>query len=212
MNDLFREHQAWFLRDVVRIFPLAIYVHFPDKEDYLTEDFITLLTTGGFYDETKILNRLERKYYNYQIGTRSVEDFYNVLNTLIEENYSKYLMDLVTISETYSIQNVDTRDSSTYHYVDSEGENTLIQNNTPGNKLNIANIKAGESASSVAYSTDKGTEYHDTFHQESTSALNTTQSNVEEQLKINRLVQDSLNEFLENLGEAFSIVIEDYYE
>lgn len=205
-------HETYFFRDVIELYPLSSYVTFPDKEDYLTSDFLDKLTESGFYNETKILNRIENHYYDYQIATRTVEQFYRLLNELIERNFSKYLMDLITISDTYSIQNMDTRDITYTHTPITDSESLLINNNTPGNKLNIANIKAGESASSVAYSKDTGSSYEDTTHQEATSALNTTQSNIEAQLNINRLVQESLNEFIDNLGEAFSICIEDYYD
>ena len=204
-------YDLYFFRDVIEVFPLADYVTFPEASDYLTPGFLDKLEESGFYDETKILNRIQNTYYNYQIATRTPEDFYRLLNVLIERNYSKYLMDLVTISDTYSIQNMDTRDITVTHTPLTDSESLVIQNNTPGNKLNISNIKAGESASNVAYSKDTGSSYTDETHQEATSALNTTQSNIEAQLNVNRLVQDSLNEFIDNLGEAFSICIEDYY-
>lgn len=205
-------HDTYFFRDVIETFPLSSYVVFPDKTLYLTTDFLTMLNESGFYDETAILNRIQNRYYDNQIATRTVDQFYRLLNTLIERNWSKYLMNLVTISETYSIQNMDTRDITITHTPITDSESLVIQNNTPGNKLNIANIKAGESASNVAYSKDTGASYEDVTHQEATSALNTTQSNIEAQLAINTLVQEALNSFVDELGEAFAICIEDYCE
>ena len=202
----------YFLKDVIEIYPLKNYVEFPEMSDYLTAEFITQLEKTNFYNEDKILKRIERKYQYNEIGTSDVSQFYDYLNQLIEENFSKYLMDLITISDTYSIQNMDTQDLEVTHTVISEGENLIISNDTPSNKLNIANIKAGESASNVQYTTDKGHEYKDITHRESTSALNTTQSNIENQLKINKQVQDALNSFVDSLKPAFSIVMEEYYE
>ena len=202
----------YFLKDVIEIYPLKDYVEFPEMSDYLTAEFITQLEKTNFYNEDKILKRIERKYQYNEIGTSDVSQFYDYLNQLIEENFSKYLMDLITISETYSIQNLDTQDLEVTHTVLSEGENLIISNDTPSNKLNIANIKAGESASNVQYTTDRGNEYKDITHRESTSALNTTQSNIENQLKINKQVQDALNSFVDSLKPAFSIVMEEYYE
>ena len=197
----------YFLKDVIEIYPLKDYVVFPEISDYLTVEFITQLEKSNFYNKDKILKRIERKYQYNEIGTSDVSQFYDYLNQLIEENFSKYLMDLITISDTYSIQNMDIQDLEVTHTVLSQGENLIISNDTPSNKLNIANIKAGESASNVQYTTDKGHEYR-----ESTSALNTTQSNIEYQLKINKQVQDSLNSFVDSLKPAFSIVMEEYYE
>ena len=202
----------YFLKDVIEIYPLKNYVEFPELSDYLTAEFITQLGKTNFYNEDKILKRIERKYQYNEIGTSDVSQFYDYLNQLIEENFSKYLMDLITISETYSIQNIDTQDLEVTHTVISEGENLIISNDTPSNKLNIANIKAGESASNVQYTTDKGHEYKDVTHRTSTSALNTNQSNIENQLKINKQVQDALNSFVDSLKPAFSIVMEEYYE
>lgn len=202
----------YFLKDVIEIYPLKVYVEFPELSDYLTAEFITQLGKTNFYNEDKILRRIERKYQYNEIGTSDVSQFYDYLNQLIEENFSKYLMDLITITETYSIQNIDTQDLEVTHTVISEGENLIISNDTPSNKLNIANIKAGESASNVQYTTDKGHEYKDVTHRTSTSALNTTQSNIENQLKINKQVQDALNSFVDSLKPAFSIVMEEYYE
>ena len=204
-------HETYFFRDIIELYPLADHVVFPDKTLYLTTEFLQMLTDSGFYNESKILERIQNYYYDNQIATRTVEQFYRLLNTLIERNWSKYLMNLVTISETYSVQNMDTRDITITHTPITDSESLLINNNTPGSKLNITNIKAGESASSVAYSKDTGASYEDVTHQEATSALNTTQSNIEAQLNVNLLVQEALNSFVDELGEAFAICIEDYY-
>lgn len=204
--------ETYFFRDVIDKYPLSTYITFPDKTLYLTDENLTKLTESGFYDESEILDRIENCYYDSQIATRTIEQFYRLLNSLIERNWYKYLMNLVTISETYSIQNVDTRDITITHTPITDSESLLINNNTPGNKLNITNIKAGESASNVSYSKDTGASYEDVTHQEATSALNTTQSNIEAQLNINLLVQEALNSFIDELGEAFAICIEDYYE
>ena len=187
----------YFLKDIIELYPLATYVVFPNIQDYLTPGFATQLTNSGFYDSTKILNRIERKYKYSEIGTSDISQFYDYLNQLIEENFSEYLMNLITISDTYSIQNIDTRDITFKHKVDRESKDLIINQDTPGNKLNIENIKAGTSASSVEYNTSTGEEYTDSTHQQSTSALNTTQSNIENQIKINKQVQDALNNFVD---------------
>lgn len=202
----------YFFKDIIELYPLSEYIEFPEKSDYLTADFIEQLDNSGFYNENKIIKRIERKYKNTEIGTDTIEDFFDYLNLLIEENFSEYLMNLITISETYSIQNIDTKDISFSHKVDKSGTNLYINNDTPSNRLNIENIKSGESASNVSYTTENDVEYTDTSHQESTSALNTTQSNVEYQLKVNKLVQDALNKFVNSLSPAFSIVLRSYYE
>lgn len=202
----------YYLKDIIELYPLADNVVFPTIRDYLTSDFETQLLNSGFYNESKILNRIERKYKYNEIGTSDISQFYDLLNQLIEENFSEYLMNLVAISDTYSVQNVDTRDIEFKHVTDSEEENLLIQNETPSNRLNIDNIKAGTSASNVEYTKNKGSNYTDTTHQESTSALNTTQFNVKSQVELNEQVQNALNKFVEKLSGAFSIVQHEYYE
>lgn len=202
----------YFLKDIIELYPLADNVEFPEISDYLVEGFADQLTDSGLYDEDKILARIERKYKYNEIATSDISQFYDLLNELIEENFSEYLMNLVAISDFYSIQNIDTKDMTFKHTIDTEGKDLIISNDTPGNKLNIANIKAGTSASSVEYNTTSGEEYTETTHQESTSALNTTQSNIEYQLKVNRQVQEALNKFIDNLGGAFSIVQTEYYD
>lgn len=202
----------YFLKDINVLYPLSEYLEFPDISDYLTEEYTTMLSESGFYDESKIVNRILRKYEYNEIGTSDISQFFSYMNQLIEENYSEYLMNLVTISETYSIQNTDTRHETFTHVIDSASNDLVIENDTPSNKLNIENIKAGTSASNVQYTTTKDTEYSDTRDVESTSALNTTQSNVKAQLEVNMLVQNALNKFVDNLLPAFSIVGNIYYE
>lgn len=201
----------YYLKDIIEIYPLADYIEFPDLTDYLTEGFADILEENSFYNETKIINRIERKYKYNEIGTSDVSQFYDYLNQLIDENFSEYLMTLVAISDTYSVQNIDTRDETFTHTITSGSNNLVISNDTPGNKLNIDNIKAGTSASNVEYTTTKDTEYTDTRNIESTSALNTTQFNVKSQLEVNDLVQKALNKFVDSLAPAFSIVEEEYY-
>ena len=202
----------YFLKDIIELYPLATYVEFPELSDYLVSGFVTALTNSGLYNKEKILKRIERKYKYSEIATSDISQFYDLLNELIEENFSEYLMNLVAISDFYSVQNVDTRDITFSHVVDSESKDLMINNDTPGNKLNIENIKAGTSASSVEYNTSSSEEYTDTTHQESTSAINTTQSNVKSQVELNKQVQDALNSFVDKLGMAFSIVQNEYYE
>lgn len=201
----------YYLKDINLIYPVSDYIVFPDIEDYLTTEYKTMLTDSGFYDEAKIKQRILRKYQYNEIGTSDISQFYDYINQLIEENYSEYLMNLVTISETYSIQNMDTRNETFTHTITSGSNNLVINNDTPSNKLNIENIKAGTSASNVEYTTTKDTEYTDTRDIESTSALNTTQSNIKAQLEVNELVQKALNKFIDNLQPAFSIVMSEYY-
>lgn len=201
----------YFLKDVIAIYPLETYVEFPAMSDYITPGNIEKITESGFYDESKILNRIKRKYKYSEIGTSDVSQFYDYLNQLIEENYMQYLMNLVTISEDYSIQNVDTLDLTFTHEPLVESRDLIINNDTPSNKLNIDNIKAGTSASTVTYNTTSSEKYEDTTHRSSTSALNTTQSNVEAQLKVNDMVQKALNDFVDKLGEAFSYIQNEYY-
>ena len=201
----------YFLKDVIEIYPLADYVEFPELSDFLTTERITVLENSGFYSESKILARIERKYKYNEIGTTDVSQFYDMLNQLIEENFSEYLMNLITIADDYSIQNVDTRNITFTHVNDTESKNLSIVNDTPSNKLNIENIKAGTSASGIEYNTNMGGNYTDTTDQSSTSALNTTQSNIEAQLKVNEKVQKALNKFVDNLSFAFSIVENEYY-
>lgn len=202
----------YYLKDIISLYPLKDYVVFPDLSDYLVPSFVELLQTGGLYNEDKIIKRIERKYQYNEIATSDISQFYDLLNQIIEENFSSYLMNLVSISEEYSVQNIDTKDLTFSHKVDGESKNLTILNDTPSNKLNIENIKAGTSASNVEYTTNSSEEYTDTTHQESTSALNTTQSNVESQIKLNKLVQNALNEFVDSLKGAFSIVMSEYYE
>lgn len=201
----------YYLKDVNVLYPLSEYLHFPDMEDYLTPEYIDMISESGYYDESKIVNRILRKYQYNEIGTSDISQFYDYMNQLIEENYSEYLMNLVTISETYSIQNVDTRHEVFSHVIDVEGNNLVISNDTPSNKLNIDNIKAGTSASNVEYTTNKDIEYTDTKDINSTSALNTTQANVKAQLEVNMLVQNALNKFVYNLLPAFSLIGNEYY-
>ena len=201
----------YYLKDINEIYPLADYIEFPEWGAYLTTDFQIILLDSGFYNESDIINRIYRKYKYNEIGTSDVSQFFDYLNQLIEENYSEYLMTLVTISEPYSIQNMDTRNETFTHTITSGSNNLVINNDTPSNKLNIENIKAGTSASNVEYTTTKDTEYTDTRDIESTSALNTTQSNVKAQLEVNDLVQKALNKFVDSLAPAFSIVEEEYY-
>lgn len=201
----------YFLKDIVVIYPLADYIHFPDMEDYLTDDYIEMISDSGFYDESKIINKIYKKYQYNEIGTSDISQFYDYLNQLIEENYSEYLMNLVTISETYSVQNVDSRSEVLSHVVDTEGTTLIINNDTPSNRLNIDNIKAGTSASNVEYTKSTDVGYTDTRTTESTSALNTTQSNVKAQIEINMLVQNALNKFIDSLLPAFSIIMNSYY-
>ena len=201
----------YFLKDINLIYPLDDYIEYPDISDYLTEEYATMLTESGFYDESKINSRILRKYQYNEIGTSDISQFYDYINQLIEENFIEYLMNLVTISETYSIQNMDTRDETFTHTITSGSNNLVISNDTPSNKLNIDNIKAGTSASNVEYTTTKDTEYTDTKNIESTSALNTTQSNIKAQLEVNELVQKALNKFIDSLLPAFSIVGSEYY-
>ena len=201
----------YFLKDINEIYPLSDYIEFPLMTDYLTSDYITMITDSGFYNESKIVSKILRKYQYNEIGTSDISQFFDYLNELIEENYSEYLMNLVAISETYSIQNMDTRDETFTHTITSGSNNLVITNDTPSNKLNIDNIKAGTSASNVEYTTAKDTEYTDTRNIESTSALNTTQSNIKAQIEVNELVQKALNKFIDNLAPAFSIVCEEYY-
>lgn len=201
----------YFLKDINVIYPLSDYIHFPDMEEYLTEDYIEMISESGFYDESKIVNKIYRKYQYNEIGTSDISQFYDYLNQLIEENYSEYLMNLVTISETYSVQNVDTRNEVFTHVVDTEGTTLIINNDTPSNKLNIENIKAGTSASNVEYTKNTDVGYTDTRDIHSTSALNTTQSNVKSQIEVNMLVQNALNKFIDSLLPAFSITMSSYY-
>ena len=201
-----------FLKDINEKYPLAQYIKFPVLTDYLTQGYINILKTNSFYNEDKIKFKILRKYGYNEIGTSSVEQFYDYLNQLIDENFSEYLMNLITICDTYSIQNLDTRDEVFTHTVINEGNELIVTNDTPGNKLNIENIKAGTSATNVEYSTDKEVEYKDVRNIESTSALNTTQSNIKAQVEVNDLVQKALNKFIENLSPAFSIVEGEYYE
>lgn len=201
----------YFLKDINEIYPVSTYIVFPSISDYLTTEYADMLTDGGFYNETKIKQRILRKYQYNEIGTSDISQFYDYINQLIEENYSEYLMNLVAISETYSIQNIDTRDETFTHTITSGANNLVINNDTPGNKLNIENIKAGTSASNVEYTTTKDTEYSDTKSIESTSALNTTQSNVKAQIELNEQVQKALNKFIDSLSPAFSIVANEYY-
>ena len=201
----------YYLKDIIEIYPLADYIEFPSLTDYLTTGFADILEENSFYNETKIINRIERKYKYNEIGTSDVSQFYDYLNQLIEENFSEYLMTLVAISDTYSVQNIDTRDETFTHTITSGSNNLVISNDTPSNKLNIENIKAGTSASNVEYTTTKDTEYTDTRNIESTSALNTTQFNVKSQLEVNDLVQKALNKFVDSLAPAFSIVENEYY-
>ena len=201
----------YFLKDVIAIYPLENYVIFPSMNKYLTSDNITKLTESGFYSESDILNKIKRKYNYSEIGTSDVSQFYDYLNQLIDENYFEYLMNLVTISETYSIQNIDTFDLTYTHTPLLESTDLIINNDTPSNRLNIENIKAGTSASNVTYNTGKSEKYEDETHRESTSALNTTQSNVEAQVKLNEMVQKALNKFVDSLGDAFSIIQHEYY-
>lgn len=202
----------YYLKDIISLYPLKDYVVFPELSDYLVPSFVDLLQTGGLYNEDKIIKRIERKYQYNEIATSDISQFYDLLNQIIEENFSSYLMNLVSISEEYSVQNIDTKDLTFSHTVDGESKNLTILNDTPSNKLNIENIKAGTSASNVEYVTNSSEEYTDITHQESTSALNTTQSNVESQIKLNKLVQNALNEFVDSLKGAFSIVMSEYYE
>ena len=201
----------YFLKDINEIYPLSDYIEFPLMTDYLTSEYIGMITDSGFYDENKIVSKILRKYQYNEIGTSDISQFFDYINQLIEENYSEYLMNLVTISETYSIQNMDMRDETFTHTITSGSNNLVITNDTPSNKLNIDNIKAGTSASNVEYTTAKDTEYTDTKNIESTSALNTTQSNIKAQIEVNDLVQKALNKFIDNLSPAFSIVCEEYY-
>lgn len=201
----------YFLKDIIEIYPLADYIEFPELSDYLTSERIDALEDSGFYDESKIIARIKRKYQYNEIATSDISQFYDMLNQLIEENFSEYLMNLITIADDYSIQNADTRNITFTHVNDTESENLSIINETPGNKLNIDNIKAGTSASGVEYNTNMGGNYTDTTEQSSTSALNTTQSNIEAQLKVNEKVQKVLNKFVDNLSFAFSIVENEYY-
>lgn len=202
----------YFLRDINVIYPLSEYIEFPELSDYLTPEFITMLSNSGFYDESKIINKILRKYQYNEIGTSDISQFFDYMNELIEENYSEYIMNLITIAETYSIQNVDTRDEEYKHVVTKNGETLVINQDTPSNKLNIENIKAGQSASNVDFTTERDIEYTNTTHIEATSALNTTQSNIKSQLEINMLVQNALNKFVNNLYPAFAIIGNEYYE
>lgn len=201
----------YFLKDINEIYPLSDYIEFPSMSDYLTTEFAEMVTESGYYDESKICAKILRKYQYNEIGTSDVSQFYDYLNQLIEENFSEYLMTLVTISETYSVQNIDTRNETFTHTITSGSNNLVISNDTPSNKLNIDNIKAGTSASNVEYTTTKDTEYTDTKDISSTSALNTTQFNVKSQLEINDLVQKALNKFVDSLIPAFSLVESEYY-
>lgn len=201
----------YFLKDVIEIYPLATHVVFPAITDYLEPVFAQKLTDSGFYDTTKILARIQRKYEYNEIATSDISQFYSMLNQKIEENFSEYLMNLVTIADNYSIQNIDTRDITYTHVVDSASENLSIVNDTPGNMLNIENIKAGKSASGVEYNSNKAGGYTDTTNQESTSALNTTQSNVSAQIDLNVKVQKALNKFIDSLAPAFNIELHEYW-
>lgn len=201
----------YFLKDIIKIYPLEEYVEFPEISDFLTPERIDVLEDSGFYSESKILDKIKKKYQYNEIATSDVSQFYDMLNELIEENFSEYLMNLITIADDYSIQNVDTRNITFTHVNDTESENLSIINDTPSNKLNIDNIKAGTSASGVEYNTNMGGNYTDTTEQSSTSALNTTQSNIEAQLKVNEKVQKALNKFINSLSLAFSIVENEYY-
>ena len=200
-----------FLKDINKEYPLASNIIFPTLTDYLTPGYIDILRSNSFYNEDKIIKKILRKYQYNEIGTSTVEQFYDYLNELIDENFSEYLMNLVTISDTYSIQNMDIRNEEFTHNIIGESNNLIISNDTPGNKLNIENIKAGTSASNVEYTTSKDTEYKDVKHIESTSALNTTQSNVKAQIEVNDLVQKALNKFIDSLAPAFSIVEYEYH-
>lgn len=202
---------SYFLKDIIAIYPLNTYLIFPDLSKYLLPDRIVTLSSSGFYNKEEIIAKIERKYKYNEIATSDVSQFYDMINQLIDENMSEYLMNLYTISESYSVQNIDTEDISVSHIVETDGTTLSIVNSTPGNKLNINNIKAGTSASNVQYDVDKGSNYTDTTHREETSPLNTTQSNVKAQIEINLQVQSALNKFIDNLATAFSIVQEEYY-
>lgn len=201
----------YYLKDINLIYPLNDYIVYPELSDYLTDEYATMLSESGFYNTSKINAKILRKYQYNEIGTSDISQFYDYINQLIEENFSEYVMNLVTISETYSIQNMDTRNETFTHTITSGSNNLVINNDTPSNKLNIENIKAGTSASNVEYTTTKDTEYTDTRDIESTSALNTTQSNVKAQIEVNEMVQKALNKFIDSLLPAFSIVSEEYY-
>ena len=202
----------YFLKDIIKTYPLKDNIEFPELSLYLTLDRITVLENSGFYDEDNILAKIERKYEYNEIGTTDISQFFSMINQLIEENFSEYLMNLITIADDYSIQNVDTRNITFTHVNDTKSENLSIVSETPGNRLNIENIKAGTSADGVEYNTNMGGDYTDTTEQSSTSALNTTQSNIKAQIEINNLVQKALNNFVDSLCPAFSMVMNDYYE
>ena len=79
----------YFLKDVIEIYPLKNYVEFPEMSDYLTAEFITQLQKTNFYNEDKILKRIERKYQYNEIGTSSL--IYRILG------YFKFINGLVPI-------------------------------------------------------------------------------------------------------------------
>ena len=202
---------SYFLKDIIAIYPLEDYLEFPLFSKYLISAWVTKLENSNLFVKDDVIAKIKRKYQYNQIGTSDVSQFYDLINELIEENIYEYWMNLIAISEVYSIQNIDTQDQEVIHTVDSTATTLDITNDTPSNKLNIANIKAGTSASNVTYNEDKGSNYTDTTHREATSPLNTNQSNVEIQLKLNGDVQQALNKFINSLATAFSIVCEEYY-
>src|SRR5574344_1878902 len=113
----------YFLKDIIETYPLEDYVEFHEISDILTHSRIEVLEDSGFYSESKILDRIKKKYQYNEIATSDVSQFYDMLNELIEENFLEYLMNLITIADDYSIQNVDTRNITFTHVNDTESEN-----------------------------------------------------------------------------------------
>lgn len=168
--------------------------------------------TQSVFNWSDICKKFVRKYQYNNIAARTAEQFFEYVNQVKDENILEYLQNLVLFASDYEIQNTDFTKQETWNKVDKEGLNLNINNQTPGNRLNIDNIIAGTSASEVDVNKDNPVEQHQYLDLSRTSPINTTQQNLERQMAVNEMLKDALNRFLESFRECFSMVINDYYE
>lgn len=168
--------------------------------------------TQDVFNWSKIVKQFIRKYQYNNIATTTVEQFFDYINQVKDENIFEYLQNLVLFASDYEIQNTDFANQESWNKVDDEGQLLSIDNNTPGNRLNIDNIIAGTSASNVSVDKDKPVEQHNFLNSERTSGLNTTQKNLDSQMDTNEKLKNALNKFLESFRECFSMAVNNYYD
>lgn len=164
------------------------------------------------FNWSKIVKQFIRKYKYNNIATSTAEQFFDYINQVKDENIFEYLQNLVLFTSDYEIQNTDFANQESWNKVDTEGQYLSIDNNTPGNKLNIDNIIAGTSASNVTVDKDRPNEQHNFMNSERTSGLNTTQKNLDAQMDMNEKLKNALNKFLESFRECFSLAVNNYYD